>query len=262
MYNLKHRYGETALVTGASSGIGKAFAQKLASEGLNLILVARRQAELEALASELRERYAIQAQVMAVDLSQPDAAQQVQEGIQWPVDILVNNAGYGSYGEFEQLDLETETKMVDLNCRQIVALTHVLAPSMLKQKKGAVIFLSSVAGKVPMPYMATYSATKAFNRYFALSLAGEYGKQGVDVLALCPGDTQSEFRDQAHFTKAVPVPQRTVDDVVDTALSSLGRRISVVDGAWNKLSAWFGMNWPEKRIVKFNAKMLRPKKAS
>lgn len=261
-YNIKSRYGETALITGASSGIGKGFARALAKEGMNLILTARRQAELNELANTLESEFGINTQVIAIDLLDPHAADALLATAKWPVDLLINNAGYGSFGEFDRLDRATEEKMVDLNCRQVVSLTHNFIPHMKQQKKGAVIFLASVVSHIPAPYMATYSATKAFNRYFALSVAGELSRYHVDVLALCPGDTVSEFRDQAEFHKPMPLPPRSVEDVVHTALNTLGKKMSVIDGLANKLSAALGKIWPENRIVKFNAKIWRPKSVS
>lgn len=262
MYQLKQKYGNVALITGASSGIGKNFAEALAKEGMNLILVARRELALKQLAQTLQDEHKIEIQVIAVDLIQPGSAKQVADEAKWPVDLLINNAGYGSYGAFQELDLQTEEQMVDLNCRQVVSLTHAILPGMLTRKRGAIICLSSIVGHVPAPYMATYSASKAFNRYFALSLAGEVRDKGIDVLALCPGDTKSEFRSQAHFNKSMPISQRTTEDVVQTALSSLGRKLSVVDGLLNKVTSVIGKWWPEKRLIRYNAKMWRPKQAS
>ena len=261
MYNMKARYGDTALITGASSGIGKAFARTLASEGMNIILVARREDVMNTLAIELQKEFSVKTQVIAVDLIAHGATKIIMDKIQWPVDLLINNAGYGSYGEFEELDLTVEENMVDLNCRQVVTLTHAMVPNMVKNKRGGIICLASVVSHVPSPYMSTYSASKAFNRYFALSLAGELKPKNIDVLALCPGDTVSEFCQEAHFDKKMAIPQRTVDDVVNTALTSLGKKYSVVDGAINKIISFMGKIYSEKTLVKVNEKMWRPQKA-
>jgi len=261
MYHMTKRYGQCALITGASSGIGKTFARALAKEGMNIILVARREDVLNTLASQLQEEFQVKTQVIAVDLIKSGASKVITDTIKWPVDLLVNNAGYGSYGEFQTLDVNIEENMVDLNCRQVVSLTHALLPNMIKNKRGGIICLASVVSHVPSPYMATYSASKAFNRFFALSLAGEVKHHNIDVLALCPGDTVSEFRHEAHFDKKMPIPQRTSEDVVNTALSSLGKKYSVTDGVFNKLMGVFGKLYPEKRLVRFNAKTWRPRKA-
>ena len=261
MYHMKKRYGQCALITGASSGIGKAFAKALAKEGMNIILVARREEVLNTLATQLQEEFGVNTQVIAVDLIKSGASKIIMDSIKWPVDLLINNAGYGSYGEFHELDVSVEENMVDLNCRQVVSLTHAMLPSMINNKRGGIICLASVVSHVPSPYMATYSASKAFNRFFALSLAGEVKHHNVDVLALCPGDTVSEFRQEAHFDKKMPIPQRTCDDVVNTALTSLGKKYSVIDGVVNKLMGLFGKLYPEKRLVSFNAKTWRPRKA-
>lgn len=257
--DLVKKYGQTALITGASSGIGKCFAQALAQQGFNLILVARRKELLTEIATGLEAEYSIQTQVISADLSTSSAVDDVMSHLQWPVDFLVNNAGFGSYGHFEQLDLDTELNMVDLNCRHVVELTHKCLPHMIAQKKGGIICLASIVSHVASPYMATYSASKAFNRFFALSLAGELKVHNIDVLALCPGDTVSEFRQQAHFNKKMPTAQRTAQQVVATALNNMGKRHSVIDGLINNISAVLNKYWPEKRVIRFSEKVWRPK---
>lgn len=258
MYQLKERFGETALITGASAGIGKAFCYALAKEGMNLILVARRVEALNQIAEDLQQQFGIKVQVLPQDLQEANAAKSIQSKINWPVDLLINNAGFGSYGRFQELDVSIEENMVDLNCKLTVSLTHALLPSMLERKKGGVIMLSSMVGLMPVPYMATYSATKAFDRFFALSLAGELKNTNIAVLSLHPGDTVSEFREQAQFNKALPGGQRTVENVVHTALSNLGKKHSAIDGLANRILGFFTRIWPEKRVVSFTSKIWKP----
>ncbi len=258
MYKLKERMGSTALITGASAGIGKAFSYALAKEGMNLILVARRAETLKIIAEDLQKQFGVEVQVLPQDLQEIGAAKIIESKIKWPVDLLVNNAGFGSYGRFQELDISIEENMVDLNCRLTVSLTHALLPSMLEREKGGIIFLSSMVGHLPAPYMATYSATKAFDRFFALSLAGELKDTNIAVLSLHPGDTVSDFREQAQFNKALPGRQRTVNDVVHTALSKLGKRTSAIDGLGNRLFGLFTRIWPEKRVVNIAARIWKP----
>lgn len=255
MASLK-RYGSTALVTGASSGIGKSYARAIAKEGLNLILVARRKPLLDELAAELSKEFGIQVHTLAQDLSEVDAADKVFDQVQQlglDVDILINNAGYGSHGEFDQLDLANELNMINLSCRLPVALTHKFIGGMKQRNRGAVIFLSSVAGTMPVPYMSTYSATKAFPLFFAESLYGELAGSAVDILAVAPGDTSTEFRDSADFHNSMPSPARTADDVVRSSFKALGKKPMVVDGVMNKLTVLMFTFTPKKLMLKINA---------
>lgn len=259
MYSLR-RYGSNALVTGASSGIGKSYARAIAREGLNLVLVARRKPLLDELADELRRDYGVQVWTIAQDLSEDDAADRVYDAVREAgieIDILVNNAGYGSHGVFEKLALDNQLAMINLSCRLPVALTHRFLPAMKQRNRGAVIFLSSMAGTMPVPYMATYCATKAFPLYFARSLYGELARTGVDVLVVCPGDTTTEFRETADLTMKAPIPPRTADDVVETTFRALGKKPSVIDGIANRVSAHVMALLPLKLVIRNNAKLWR-----
>lgn len=257
MYSLS-RYGETALVTGASSGIGKSYAKALAREKVNLVVVARRLSKLEQLAAELTEQYGVSVHCIAQDLSEPDAADKVVEaltkaGIE--VDILINNAGFGSHGEFGEIPLERQLSMINLSCRLPVALTHRLLVGMKKRGRGAVVFLSSQVGTMPVPFMATYAATKAFPLIFGESLYGELAGSGIDVLTVLPGDTATEFTDEADLQINNPLPQRTADDVVASTFKALGNKPSVIDGTVNTLASFlFGM-MPKKALIKNNARI-------
>ncbi|MBV9690639.1 MAG: SDR family NAD(P)-dependent oxidoreductase [Ktedonobacteraceae bacterium] len=154
--------GRTALVTGASSGIGEAFARALAGRGMNVVLVARSEEKLRALAAELSGQYCVRAEVMAADLGQEQAVQLIEQEVErrgLTIDLLVNNAGFGTYGLFETLSPEREHQEVMVNIAATVALTHAFVPSMTARGQGAVINLSSVAGFQPLPYMAVYGAS-------------------------------------------------------------------------------------------------------
>jgi short-subunit dehydrogenase len=145
--------------------------------------------------------------------------------------------------------------MINLSCRLPVALTHKFIGAMKKRKRGAVIFLSSMAGTMPVPFMSTYSATKVFPRFFAESLYGELAGTGVDVLAVLPGDSSTEFRETADLSNACPIPARSADDVVTTTFSALGKSPSVIDGAANRVSAFFMGLMPKKLLLKINARL-------
>ncbi len=152
--------------------------------------------------------------------------------------MLVNNAGFGTHGVFEELSLERELQMINLSCRLPVALSHKFIGAMKQRNRGAIIFLSSMAGTMPIPFMSTYSATKVFPLFFAESLYGELTDTSIDVLAVLPGDTSTEFRETADLSNAFPIPPRTADDVVQTTFSALGNCPSVIDGVANKMSAF------------------------
>lgn len=186
----------TVLVTGASSGIGEAFARKLAEKGAKLILTARSEAKLARIADDLREKYQITVQVFPADLSMPDAPRQLFERIKasgLDVDILINNAGFGKWAHFLAEDIDTYRRMLSVNIDALVSLTHLFIPGMLARKTGGVINVASTAAFQPIPYIAVYSASKAFVLSFTEALAGEYRERGVRFLALCPGNTTTNF---------------------------------------------------------------------
>ena len=188
--------GKWALVTGASAGIGEALAAELAASGANLILTARRADRLEALAQRLKSEHRIETQVIPADLADPAAPQQLfdaTEGRGTFVDLLINNAGFGYYGEFVAGDSAWHRTMVEVNCTAVVDLTRLFLPKMVERRRGWVMIVASTAAYQPVAYMATYAATKAFDRILAEALAEETARFGIKVSALCPGPTESEF---------------------------------------------------------------------
>lgn len=234
------RFGKTALVTGASSGIGEAFAKTLARSGLDVVLVARREEKLAQLARELTETYNVRAQYIAADLRDPEAIVRLTKELEArnvSIDILVNNAGYGILGDFSHNEIQQELGMVDLNCRAVVDLTRRLLPSMQQRKKGAVIIVSSVVGALPVPWFSTYAATKSFDLYFGESLHAELHGSGVSVLTVLPGLTETEFQavSGAGAKRDYSGSARSPDQVVASALSALGKKSIIVDGTMNKL---------------------------
>ncbi len=193
---------ERALVTGASSGIGRAFARALAARGTHLILVARRRERLEELAGELRRAHGVEVEVIAADLLHPSDLARVEERLRdpsRPPDLLVNNAGIGNAGPFWRLPLEGEEATVGLNVTALLRLTRAALPGMVERGWGGVLNVSSLAGLLPQPHASTYAATKAFVTVFTESLAEELRGTGVRVLALCPGYTRTEFHQRKDF---------------------------------------------------------------
>jgi hypothetical protein len=230
---LRERYGDWALVTGASSGIGLEFARALARERISCVLTARRDDRLRTLAEELERSYAVSTRVVAIDLADPAGADQLAEAVaDLDIGMLINNAGFGYAGRLDKQDTERLRALVQVNCVAPLVLTSRLLPKMTARGRGAVIFSGSIAGQQPLPHLAAYSASKGFDRLLGESLWGELRGTGVDVLVLEPGPTDTEFQAVAG---EVPHPGEAPDGVVEVALDALGRQPSVVSGWMNWL---------------------------
>ena len=189
---MRHAY-RTALVTGASSGIGESFARVLAARGTDLVIVARRADPLDELARELVERYRVAVEVLAVDLTDPGRRAEIEGRLRSdPVELLVNNAGYGAFGAFAQMPLDEQLAQIELNVTALVRLTHAALPGMVERRRGGVLNVASMSGFAPSPGSATYGATKAYVAAFSESLHSEVAGRGVHVTALCPGFTRTE----------------------------------------------------------------------
>jgi hypothetical protein len=229
--SLRQRYGDWALVTGASSGIGAEFARALARDGLSCVLTARREDRLRALAQELERAHGVAARVVVADLAEPRGADRLADAVEdLEIAVLVNNAGFGYAGRFDKLDTERLRSLVHVNCVAPVVLTSRMLPKMRARGRGAVIITGSVAGHQPLPRLAAYSASKAFDRLLGEALWGEYRGTGIDVLVLEPGPTDTEFQAVAG---EIPHPGEPADRVVEIALDALGRQPSVVSGWFN-----------------------------
>lgn len=255
---------KATLITGASGGIGEAFARRLAAEGHNLVLVARSEDKLRTLRDELQSKHDITVHFIAVDLTDFEADKQLFEeteknGIE--VDWLINNAGFGSMGDFTKLELERELGMIDLNISCLVALTHRYLANMREAKGGTIINVSSAAGFQPIPFMATYAATKAFVTSFSEALAEENRPFGIQVLALCPGSTETNFHAAAGMDRAMGFKgQETVDDVIETAMKAVGSKRSKVVSGWTNWIVASGVNFlPNSLITRVMSKGMRGK---
>lgn len=192
---------KTALITGASSGIGYALAAEFAKDGYDLVLAARGVAKMQALAEELKQRYAVTITVISADLETLHGASKLHADIKArniTINALANNAGYGSFGQFKDLDLATELSMMQLNMGSVVALTYLFIPDLIATK-GKVLNTASTASFQPIPDMAVYAATKAFVLSFSEAVGAELAPHGVTVTALCPGPTASGFQDKANM---------------------------------------------------------------
>jgi short-subunit dehydrogenase len=233
--SLRERYGSWALVTGASAGIGVEFARAFARDGISLVLAARRGDRLAQLGDELTREHGVEVRIVSCDLATPEGVQAcIAAAREVDLAILVNNAGVGYSGRFDRQDPERLTALVQLNCVAPVTLTAALLPKLRERGRGALIFTGSVAGSQPLPLHATYAASKAFDNLLAEGLWGELRGSGIDVLALEPGSTESEFHAVA---EELPHEGEPAADVVAVALRALGRQPSVVSGTFNWLRA-------------------------
>jgi short-subunit dehydrogenase len=216
-----------AWVTGASAGIGEAFARRLARDGWDLTLVARDRARLSALAGELHRAHHVRATVVAADLTDGAARARVEAGLAADarLELLVNNAGFGTMGDFARLDADHEESQIALNVVALTRLTRAALPGLIKRGHGAVINVSSLAAFQPCPHTATYAATKAFVNSLSESLHEELRGSGVRVMALCPGFTRTEFQSRAGIdVSGIPdFAWMTAEAVVDAALAGLQR---------------------------------------
>ena len=229
---------KVALITGASAGLGVEFARQLSKRGHRLVLAARRKDQLESLAEELGN-----ARAVAIDLSKPGASAALVVDIEAAgeqVDLLVNNAGFGLIGGFAQLDAERQREMIDLNVGTLTDLCRAFAPPMVARKSGAILNVASTAAFQPGPKMAVYFATKAFVLSFTEALHEELKPHGVNVSALCPGPTRTEFGEVAGFGGNGMFDRVAMEapEVVRAGLDGLEKnRAVVVPGVMNKIGA-------------------------
>lgn len=217
--------GKWALVTGASAGIGVALARELARFNAKLILTARRRDRLETLAAELTA-LGRDVRIVTADLSDPAGPQQIYdqtEGAGIAVDILINNAGLGQFGAFHLTSAEQEIQQVRVNCEAVVRLARLFVPRMVERRRGWMLVTASTASFQPVPFLSTYAATKAFDRFFALGVAQEVARYGVKITALCPGPTESEFFAVADAGFLKQRGTQSAEDVARLAISALAR---------------------------------------
>jgi len=257
--------GKWALVTGASAGIGVALARELASKGAKLILTARRKERLDSLAAELTAK-GTEVRIVLADLTSPNAPEAIfdaTEGAGMQVDILINNAGLGQYGSFATCDLAQELSQVRVNCEAVVHLSRLFVQRMVERRRGWVLVVASTASFQPVPFLSTYAATKAFDRFFALGLAEEVAPFGVKIAALCPGPTESEFFEVAGATALKMGGVQSAEDVARQAVSALaaGKR-TIIPYFGGRLAAFIVRLLPVGLITYFVAKAARPKKSS
>ncbi len=249
----KQKYGNTALVAGASEGMGAAYAHTLAARGLDLVLIARRKEPLEARARLITELYGVNVLPVVCDLTTPDATQQIIRAIgDRSIDFMVYNAALSYIGPYLATSLRTHTDIAQVNMLTPFALLHYFGGKMVERGRGGVVLMSSIAGFQGSGYLATYAATKAFNRVLAEGLWYEWKPKGVDVIACCAGATSTPNYLNTKPGKASilePKPQLP-EQVVEECLRKIGTTPSFISGTGNKLVSFLMQHvFPRKKAV-------------
>ncbi|MEB4212057.1 SDR family oxidoreductase [Mycobacterium sp. 94-17] len=242
----------TVVITGASSGIGAELARGLARRGFPLLLVARRRERLDELANEVGQEYSVAVEVLPLDLSDPTARAELAKRLRSePIAGLCNSAGFGTSGVFHELPVDRESEEVTLNALVLMELTHAVLPGMVERGAGAVMNIASIAGFQPVPFMAVYSATKAFVQTFSEAVHEELHGTGVSVTCLCPGPVPTEWAEIANAERfSIPIAQVSPRDVAEAAISGMltGRR-TVVPGVVPKVVSTGGRFAPRSLLL-------------
>jgi short-subunit dehydrogenase len=253
----------TALITGASSGLGRDFARLFAADGHDVILVARRRDRLEELAAEVGGRHGVQARVLAIDLADPGAPRRVFDEVRSTgveVDYLVNNAGFGGTGPFSEADPKRELEMIQVDVTALVELTGLFLPNMVSRRRGRILNIGSTAGFQPGPFMATYYASKAFVNSFTEALAYELEGTGVTATLSCPGATATEFAGHAGNDKSLLFRLGAADSarVAAEAYRAMmaGQRLAI-HGITNKLGVQALRASPRAAVLGLTARLNR-----
>lgn len=258
--------GKTALVTGASGGIGRAFAELFAADGWRPIVVARSVEGLGEVAADLKKRFDIEATVIALDLAVPDAAQRLYDEVAaraLNVDALVNNAGFPTYGRFAELPLADEHQEIVLNVLTLTDLTKLFLPPMLRRKWGRILNVASTAAFAPGPTMAVYYATKAYVLSFSEALSNEVAGSGVSVTCIAPGATATGFEKRGRLEKSALFQGRRLPDARSVAQAGYramlaGKRL-VIPGLWNQLQAFAPRLSPRGLTLAISRRILDPR---
>lgn len=249
-----------AVVTGASKGLGKAIAIKLAKKGYNLLLIARSDNELAELSTDIKKDYHVDAHFLAIDLALPESAEKVLQWITengFPVSILINNAGYGLWGKFNSLGLSAQLEMCRLNMDTLISLCHLLIPKLSQQQPAYILNVASTAAYQAVPTLAIYSATKAFVLSFSRALRFELAKSNVSVSCLSPGPIDTGFAQRAGldaFSKMAEKFNMNPEEVAEIALNGMFKRKSeIIPGFTNVISVYANRILPKAFIEKMAA---------
>ena len=245
------KYGPWALVTGASSGIGEQFARHLAAEGLNVVLIARREDRLKAIAEELQVQHNIETEYLPLDLSDPNFIEPLTNACEGKdIGLVISNAGFGLKGLHHEIPLEKLSTMLDVNCRPALMITHTFIPKLIERGRGGIILTGSMEGFFGVPWSATYSATKAFVLSLGEALWGELHKHNIDVLVLAPGSTDTDTHIAQGIAREDLPGLKSPYEVAKLGLEQLGRRPVYVSGFLNRQLIRVFTRLPRKWAVK------------
>lgn len=256
--NYKEKYGEYALITGGSSGIGKAIANELAQKGLNLILVARREEELQQTAKEIKAKHQIDVVCVSADLLTDQGMQTLKEQSEkYTVGLLLPAAGLEVNGAFEKNNLEKELRVIKLNVTVTMELTHYFLQKMIPRKKGGILLVASLSGHMPNPYFANYAGTKAYVLNFGASLYAELQPKGIDVTVLSPGLTATPMTaDNGVDWSKTPMQALPPEAVAKSAVNALGKKLIAIPGFKNKMMGAMAKHTPYQMGAKMGKKMI------
>ena len=256
--------GKWALITGASAGLGVEFARQLAARGAHLILVARREERLRALAQELKSRYSVESEVLVADLSQRESSEQVFQAVQAlhrEVRVLVNNAGFGIYGKLDETPAARNQEMLMVNVVAAASLTRLFLPAMVEARDGVIMNVSSTSAFQSVPFMANYGASKAFVLALTEGVWAENRESGVRALAVCPGPVETEFFEVMGSGEPFPLRKDTAENVVASALRAVdhNRNYIIPGPVLNYLMANATRFAPRAWVTRITARMLKPR---
>jgi hypothetical protein len=253
----KEKYGDWALITGATSGIGAELTSQIAAKGVNVLLVARKENELAMHAASLKERYGIEVETVSADLSTEDGINRVKK-IERQIGLLVLAAGIEVNGAFEKTSLEQELKVIQLNVVATLQLTHHFSQSMVERGKGGILLIASLSGHMPNPYFSNYAGSKAYVLNLGASLYGELKPKGVDISVLSPGLTKTPMvADNGMDWSKTPMKPMDPSIVAEVGLNGLGKQLLSVPGGKNKMMAWMAKHMPLMMQAKMNEKMVK-----
>jgi short-subunit dehydrogenase len=258
--------GQTVLITGASSGIGRALAREFARGGFHLLLVARDGTALEEVANACRQEFGVEARALACDLSQAGAASRIDRWVTeagGQVDVLVNNAGFGIHGAFAETPLDRELELVDLQIAVTLRLTKLFLPGMLQRRSGRILNVASVYAFAPVPFQSVYGACKTFLLSFSQALASEIFGRGITITVLCPGSTRTEFRQRAGIREKNTQAGMSAEAVAAEGYrATLAGRSLSVPGAINRLFVFLARHLPANWLGAFVRKINRARGVS
>jgi uncharacterized protein len=251
---LKNKYGEWAIITGASSGIGLELATQLANAGFNLVINARHLDKLQEVEKQLKAISNIEIKMVACDVADTEGIDEIIEATQGlNVGLLVVSAGYGTSGNFIDSSLHSEINMIKVNCEALLTLTHYYSQHFVQQKRGGIILMSSMVAFQGTPYAANYAATKAYVQTLAEALAVELKPKGVDVLAAAPGPVESGFSQRANMKMSMSLKPSQIGVPI---LKALGRKTTVLPGLLTKILVYSLRTVPRWGKVKIMAKVM------